>query len=69
MTYAYRGDHDLALQWLERASEQKNYFFLGIVGEPLFANLVNDPRYKTILRKMNMPEYLAWKILAAERNW
>ena len=24
MTYAYRGDHDLALQWLERAYQQKD---------------------------------------------
>jgi tetratricopeptide (TPR) repeat protein len=54
--YAYRGDHDLALQWLERASEQKNYILLGIVGDPLFANLADDPRYKAILRKMKLPE-------------
>jgi tetratricopeptide (TPR) repeat protein len=56
MNYAYRGDHDLALQWLERASEQKNYILLGIVGNPLFANLADDPRYKAILRKMKLPE-------------
>ena len=24
MNYAYRGDHDLALQWLERAYKQKD---------------------------------------------
>ena len=26
MTYAYRGDHDLALQWLERAYQQKDAY-------------------------------------------
>jgi hypothetical protein len=56
-TYAYRGDHDLALQWLERAYQQKeallSYY---IVREPLLKNLADDPRYKAILRKMNLPE-------------
>ncbi len=55
MTYAYRGDHDLALQWLERAYQQKDTG-LTIVGEPLFKNLADDPRYKAFLRKMNLPE-------------
>ena len=36
MTYAYRGDHDLALEWLERAYEQKDLRLTEIVGEPLF---------------------------------
>jgi len=56
MTYAYRGDHDLALQWLERAYQQKEIGFIEIVGEPLFKNLANDARYKAFLRKMNLPE-------------
>ena len=34
MTYAYRGDHDLALQWLERAYQQKDACLDEIVGEP-----------------------------------
>ena len=56
MNYAYRGDHDLALQWLERAYEQKDSDLLDIVGEPLFKNLADDPRYKAFLRKMKLPE-------------
>src|SRR5216684_3251372 len=43
MTYAYRDDHDLALQWLERAYKQKDSGFVEIVGEPLFKNLAADP--------------------------
>jgi adenylate cyclase len=54
--YAYRDDHDLALQWLERAYQQKDAGFVEIVGEPLFKNLANDPRYKAFLRKMNLPD-------------
>ena len=56
MNYAYRDDHDLALQWLECAYQQKEDGFIEIVGEPLFQNLANDPRYKAFLRKMNLPE-------------
>ncbi len=56
MTYAYRGDHDLALEWLERAYKQKNVSLDEIVGEPLFKNLADDPRFKAFLRKMKLPE-------------
>jgi len=56
MTYAYRGDHDHALEWLERAYQQKDIGLPIIVGEPLLKNLADDPRYKAFLRKMNLPE-------------
>jgi TolB-like protein/Tfp pilus assembly protein PilF len=54
--YAYRGDHDLAMQWLERAYQHKDAGFVEIVGEQLFKNMANDPRYKAFLKKMNLPE-------------
>ena len=56
MTYAYRGDRDLAFQWLERAYEQRDQSFRELVGEPLFKNIEGDPRYKAFLKKMNLPE-------------
>jgi len=55
-TYAFRGDRDLALQWLERAYKQKDASLVEIVGEPLFKNLYDDPRFNTFLRKMKLPE-------------
>jgi TolB-like protein/Tfp pilus assembly protein PilF len=55
MTYAYRGDHDLAFQWLDRAYHQKDRNLAQILGEPLFKNIANDPRYKAFLRKMKLP--------------
>ena len=55
MTYAYRGDHDRALEWLERAYQQKDASLDEIVGEPLFKNLADDPGYKAFLRKMKLP--------------
>jgi TolB-like protein/Tfp pilus assembly protein PilF len=54
-TYAYRGDHDHALEWLERAYKQKDANLAFIAGEPLFNSLADDPRYKAFLRRMNLP--------------
>jgi adenylate cyclase len=56
MDYAYRGDHDHALQWLERAYKQRESCFIELIGEPLFTNLWSDPRYKTFLRSVKLPE-------------
>jgi TolB-like protein len=55
MNYAYRGDRDLAFQWLERAYEQRDQSFREMVGERLFKNIADDPRYKAFLKKMNLP--------------
>jgi TolB-like protein/Tfp pilus assembly protein PilF len=57
MAYAYRNDRDLAIEWLERAYSRKDDGFVTIVGEPLFKNLKDDPRFKALLRKANLPEY------------
>ncbi len=54
-SYAYFGQHDLALQWLERAYEQRDIGLLLIAGEPIFDPLLHDPRYKAVLRKANLP--------------
>jgi len=54
--YAYRGDRELALQWLERAYRQQDIGLVTIVGEPLFKSLYEDPRFNAFLRKMKLPE-------------
>jgi TolB-like protein/Flp pilus assembly protein TadD len=57
MTYAYRGDHDHAIEWLERAYQQKDtWLATTITGEQLFKGMADDPRYKALLRKLNLPE-------------
>jgi TolB-like protein/Flp pilus assembly protein TadD len=57
MSYAHRGDHDNAIQWLERAYQQKDtWLATTITGEQLFKGMANDPRYKAFLRKLNLPE-------------
>jgi hypothetical protein len=55
MTYAYRGDHDRAIEWLDRAYKQKDTFLSTILGEQLFKGMANDPRFIAFLKKMNLP--------------
>jgi hypothetical protein len=57
MTNAYRNGHALAIQWLERAYERKASDFNTVVGEPLFENLKDDPRFKAFRRKINLATY------------
>jgi tetratricopeptide (TPR) repeat protein len=55
MTYAHRGDHEHAMEWLERAYRQKDaWLATTIVGEHVFKAIADDPRYKAFLRKMNL---------------
>lgn len=54
MTYAYRNDRKLALQWFERAVAQRDTGLLEIMGEPLLANISAEPRFRAMLRGMNL---------------
>jgi len=51
--HAFRRRKDSALPWL--GYTQTNIFRWRIKGDPLFSNLDGDPRYKTFLRKLNLP--------------
>ena len=54
--YAYRGERAKAFDWLDRAVVQRDPGLINIKTDPLFAGLRGDTRYKTVLRKMNLPE-------------
>jgi tetratricopeptide (TPR) repeat protein len=54
--YAFNGQMDQAFSWLDKAYAQKDIFLWSIKGDPFFKNLEGDPRYKTFLRKMNLPD-------------
>jgi TolB-like protein/Flp pilus assembly protein TadD len=55
--YAFRGETDEALKWLERAYEQKDSGGLPLIkSDPLFKKIKDDPRYKAFLKKMNFPD-------------
>jgi TolB-like protein/tetratricopeptide (TPR) repeat protein len=55
-TYARRGDADDAFEWLERAYQQHDDDLSGLKVSYGFRNLHADPRYKAMLKKMNLPE-------------
>jgi TolB-like protein len=54
--YAWRGEKDLAFQWLERALRKRDVGMTWLKIDFSFRGLREDPRYKALLRKMNLPE-------------
>ena len=58
MAYVYTGlgEHERALDWLERAYEERAGGVFGLKGSFLFAPLRSHPRFKALLRKMNLVE-------------
>jgi tetratricopeptide (TPR) repeat protein len=53
--YAFRGQLDEALQWLDRAYAQKDPALLLLKSQLAFDKLDGDPRYKAFLKEMNLP--------------
>src|SRR5450631_2383279 len=58
VTYAYRNEKQLALNWLERAYAQRDDGLLEMMGEPLLKNISAEPRFHAVLRAMNLPDYV-----------
>jgi TolB-like protein len=54
--YAFRGQLDEAMHWLERAYTQKDPYLYSIKTDTLLKNIEGDPRFTAFLRKMNLPE-------------
>ena len=56
MAYVYTGlgEHDRAMDWLERAYEERSGGIFGVKGSFLFAPLRGHPRFKALLKKMNL---------------
>jgi len=54
--YAFRGQADEAMHWLERAYAQKDVSLYYIKGDLPLKSLAADPRFKAFPRKMNLPE-------------
>jgi len=53
---AARGEKDDAFHWLDKAWQEKDPALFMCRDDPLLKSLTSDPRYKTFLRKMNLPE-------------
>ena len=54
--YAYRGERAKAFEWLDRSIEQQDPGLVNVMTDPLFLSLHGDPRFKAVLRKVNLPE-------------
>jgi TolB-like protein/Tfp pilus assembly protein PilF len=54
--YAWCGDKDRALEWLEHAYRQRDGGLVTVNADPLIAILRGDPRYEAFLRKMKLHE-------------
>jgi TolB-like protein len=54
--HAFRGEADLAFEWLERAYTQRDGGIAEIKGDRLMRGIVGDPRYKAFLKKLKLPE-------------
>jgi TolB-like protein len=52
--YAFRGQLDEAMQWIERAFIQKDVGLYAIKGDPPLKNLDSDRRYQAFLKKMKL---------------
>jgi serine/threonine protein kinase/tetratricopeptide (TPR) repeat protein len=52
--YIGLGEHDRAMDWLERAFEERGGAIYGIKGSFLFAPLRSHPRFQALLAKMNL---------------
>jgi TolB-like protein/tetratricopeptide (TPR) repeat protein len=54
--HAWRGEKDDAIAWLDRAFEHRDSgLALEVKADPLLRNLRADPRYATLLSRMNLP--------------
>jgi tetratricopeptide (TPR) repeat protein len=54
--HAALGQIEEAFQWLERAYEEREIFFLHLEISPEFDPIRDDPRYTDLLHRMNFPE-------------
>jgi TolB-like protein/DNA-binding winged helix-turn-helix (wHTH) protein/Tfp pilus assembly protein PilF len=54
--YAWRGEKDPAFDWLGHAYARRDTGLAWIKIDTAFRGLRGDPRYKTLLKKMNLPD-------------
>ena len=53
--YAFCNNKDKAFEWLQRAYKQHDGGLTGLIGDPLLENIIKDPRYEALLKKMKLP--------------
>ncbi len=50
---AYRGEADRAFEWLDKAVEYKDSGLVDILGERMFSNIHDDPRWMPFLKRID----------------
>jgi hypothetical protein len=55
LVHAWRGERDLAFEWLEKAYAQRDAGLSSLKSSVLLRKLRQDQRYTALLRKMNLP--------------
>ena len=56
LVYSGLNDKDQAFEWLDRAYEARSFGMTLLKLETVFENLRSDPRYKDLLKRMNLPQ-------------
>jgi len=54
LVYTYLGQKDQAFEWLEKAYEERDGYLTQLKVYPLLDSLRSDPRYTSLLKKMNL---------------
>jgi TolB-like protein/class 3 adenylate cyclase/Tfp pilus assembly protein PilF len=52
--YAFRNEKDKAFSWLDSAYDHRDSWLWWVKNDPWLKNIHDDPRYKAILKKMNL---------------
>jgi hypothetical protein len=52
----YLNNHDEAFAYLDRAITEKNYMLFTLKYSPIWDPLRSDPRFETVLERMNFPK-------------
>jgi tetratricopeptide (TPR) repeat protein len=53
--YAWINDRDSAFKWLDSAYEHRDGLMSGVLKEPLFNNLHDDPRWLALIDRLGLP--------------
>jgi serine/threonine-protein kinase len=54
--HAWRGEHDLAFDWLQRSVDLHDASIMYLTFDPLLHSLRGDPRYRKLLRRVNLAD-------------
>jgi adenylate cyclase len=55
--HAFRGDHDAAFEWLEKALHGRDSGLAVLLGDPVFDELTSDRRYRALVEKLGLTVY------------